>query len=77
MSAVIAIVAGVIAIVAFVLVILTGYRAITTVPTRDNPNPHLEGRRIARAFILSLICGVAFVVFLIAGVVWIVEQFTT
>jgi hypothetical protein len=77
MSGTIALVAGVVAIIALALLIVIGYRAVYTTPTAETPKPHLEGRRVLLGVIFALIGGLATIVFVFAGVVWIVDRFTS
>lgn len=70
----IAIIAGVVALLALVALFVTGYHAVRNEGRMTSTE---EGKHVAAAFLYVLVCSVATLVFIVAGIVWIVQQFTT
>lgn len=66
-AGIVAIIAGVLALLALVALFVTGYHAVRN---ESNMTSTEEGKHIGAAFMYML-------VFLVAGIIWIVEQFTT
>lgn len=77
MSGVVALVALAVALLALVILFAVGFRAATRRPTLTNLHPENAPRYVVTAFVCVVVTIIGWVTFIVAGIVWIVERFTT
>lgn len=77
MSGVVALVALAVALLALLILFAVGFRAATRRPTLTNLHPENAPRYVVPAFVCVIVTILGGVVFTVAGIVWIVERFTT
>lgn len=77
MSGVVALVAGALGLLAFIVLFAVGFRAATRRPTLTNLHPETAPRYVVTAFVCVVVAIIGWATFTVAGIVWIVERFTT
>ena len=77
MSGAVALVALAVALLALVILFAVGFRATTRRPTLTNLHPENAPRYVVPAFVCVIVTILGSAVFIVAGIAWIFERFTT